>query len=141
VRQARVRGAHLGLEGVGKAALYRLTDCPYAGQPATYDFHYWNGVLFDQEKQNPGLKIQPPRPKKPAIRSKAEMTENGNKWSTEPAMTSFTRSRRKLPWTTSTLTEIEYTEELRRLYQCEVIDFMASIAISNGASSPSLAVH
>jgi hypothetical protein len=101
----KVRGAHLGLEGVGKAALYRLTDCPYAGQAPTYDFQSWDGVLFEEKKQNPGLRIRPPRPKKPAIRSKVEMTETGKKWPTEPAIrneerwptepaiTSFTISR------------------------------------------------
>ena len=44
----------LGLEGVGKAALYRLTDCAYAGAgSATYDFQSWDGVLFDEENQTP----------------------------------------------------------------------------------------
>jgi hypothetical protein len=56
----KVRGAHLGLEGVGKAALYRLTDCPYAGQPATYDFQNWDGVLFEPKKQNPVLRNRHP---------------------------------------------------------------------------------
>src|SRR5262249_14256962 len=104
---AKVRGAHLGLEGVGKAALYRLTDCPYAGQLATYDFQNWDGVLFDANKQNPGRRFEPPRPKKPAIRSKTEITESRNKWPTEPAIrnaegwptepaiTSFTSSQPK----------------------------------------------
>jgi hypothetical protein len=138
----KIRGAHLGLEGVGKAALYRLTDCGYAGQPATYDFQNWDGVLFDPKKQNPGPRIQPPRPKKPAISSKAEMPECRNKrpiepairnaegWPTEPAITSFTSSlgseaelvlplssKPQLAWSTPTLTEIEYTPELRRLYE------------------------
>src|SRR5262249_55776553 len=82
----KVRGAHLGLEGVGKAALYRLTDCPYAGKPATYDFQNWDGVLFEPQKQNPVLRNRTPRPKKPAIRSKAEMSESWNKCPTEPAI-------------------------------------------------------
>ena len=82
----KVRGAHLGLEGVGKAALYRMTDCPHAGQPPTYDFQSWDGVLFDGEKQNPGLQNRPPRPKKPAIRGIALMTNYGNKWPTEPSI-------------------------------------------------------
>lgn len=58
-------------------------------------------------------------------------------------ITSFTGSQPKprLPWTTPTLTEIEYTPALRRLYQSEVIDFMASLTMSNGTSSHSLAVH
>jgi hypothetical protein len=43
----KVRGHHLGVEGVGKAAHYRLTDCGYAGQVPTYDFQSWDGVLFE----------------------------------------------------------------------------------------------
>jgi len=50
---AVVRGAHLDVEGVGKATLYRLTDRAYAGQPATREFEAWDGVLFDPKKQNP----------------------------------------------------------------------------------------
>jgi hypothetical protein len=100
----KVRGAHLGLEGVGKAALYRMTDCPYAGQAPTYDFQSWDGVLFDDKKQNPGLRIRPPRPKKPAIREITKVALNGNKrptepsirneeeWPKNPAITSFTSS-------------------------------------------------
>ena len=50
-------------------------------------------------------------------------------WPIEPAITSFTSSRSEsspplsglLEWTTPTLTEIEYTEELRRLYRCEMM--------------------
>jgi hypothetical protein len=45
----KVRGHHLGVEGVGKAAHYRLTDCHYAGEAATYDFQNWDGVLFDPQ--------------------------------------------------------------------------------------------
>jgi hypothetical protein len=59
-----VRGAHLGLHGTGKAAHYRLTDCPFAGRPATYDFQNWDGVLYDPKKQNPVRKNRTPCPKK-----------------------------------------------------------------------------
>jgi hypothetical protein len=81
-----IQGAHLGASGVGKAARYRLTDCYYAGQPPTYDFQNWGGVLFDPKKQNPVRKIRTPRPKKPAIRATAEMTQNGNKRPKKPAI-------------------------------------------------------
>ena len=100
----RFAGLILGLEGVGKAALYRMTDCPYAGQSPTYDFQSWDGVLFDDKKQNPGRRIRPPLSKKPAIREITKKAVNGNKWPTEPsirteegwpknpAITSFTSS-------------------------------------------------
>ena len=38
---ALVQGSYLGLDGKGKAARYRLTDCWYAGKEPTYDFQYW----------------------------------------------------------------------------------------------------
>ena len=81
-------------------------------------------------------------PTEPAIR-------NAEGCPTEPAITSFTRSQPEprlsglLEWTTPTLTEIEYTEDLRRLYQCEIVEnpinFGVSIVVSDGAQS--LAVH
>jgi hypothetical protein len=79
-----VRGAQLGIHGTGRAALYRLTDCPYAGDPPTYDFQNWDGVLFESKKQNPVRKNRTPRPKKPDIRADAETPSNGNKCPTEP---------------------------------------------------------
>jgi Helix-turn-helix domain len=81
-----VRGAHLGVHGAGKAALYRLTDCHHAGQAPTYDFQSWDGVLFETKKQNPGLQNRPPRPTEPAIRAKAETAPKGEKRPTEPAI-------------------------------------------------------
>jgi hypothetical protein len=74
-----VQGAHLGVSGTGKAARYRLTDCWYAGQPPTYDFQNWDGVLYDPKKQNPVRKIRTPRPKKPDIRAGTDTARNGNK--------------------------------------------------------------
>jgi hypothetical protein len=74
-----VQGAHLGVSGTGKAALYRLTDWWFAGRPATYDFQNWGGDLYDPKKQNPVRKIRTPRPKKPDIRVGADITRNGNK--------------------------------------------------------------
>ena len=135
----KVRGAHLGLEGVGKAALYRLTDCHYAGQAPTYDFQNWTGELFkpakhmmseaDKErlkrsrpKQNPVPTVGTPRPNG---RDKGNDLQcpNGRD------ITSFTISRAEsspplsslLEWTTPTLVEIEYADELRRLYRCEMM--------------------
>ena len=75
---AVVRGAFLGVEGVGKATLYRLTDRPFAGKPATREFDAWDGVLFDPEKQNPVRKTRTPRPKNSDIRAKTKIDENGN---------------------------------------------------------------
>jgi hypothetical protein len=46
-----VQGAHLGCDGKGKAAHYRLTDRHYAGKPPTYDFQNWDGVLFEPKKR------------------------------------------------------------------------------------------
>jgi hypothetical protein len=81
---AMVQGAHLGVHGTGKAAHYRLTDCPFAGRPPTYDFQNWDGVLYDSKKQHPVRKNRTPRPKNPDIRTGAEMSQNGNKRPTEP---------------------------------------------------------
>jgi hypothetical protein len=79
-----VQGAHLGVSGTGKAAHYRLTDCRFAGQPPTYDFQNWNGVLYDPQKQNLVGKTRTPRPKKSDIRAKAGTTLNGNKCPKKP---------------------------------------------------------
>jgi len=99
----KVRGAHLGSEGCGKAALYRLTDRWFAGEAPTYDFQNWSGDLFD-EKQNPVRKTRTPRPKKPDIRANPRRGLNGQKrptpsdirdtgeCPTEPDVTSFTSS-------------------------------------------------
>ena len=57
----KVQGAHLGVEGEGKCALYRMTDWWYAGQAPTYEFRNWGGDLFDYEafrKQNPVRKTR-----------------------------------------------------------------------------------
>jgi hypothetical protein len=93
----KVRGHHLGVDGEGKAALYRLTDCPYAGKPATYDFQNWSSELFEPEtakrtmteadkkrltesrrKQKPVLTVRTPRPNGKDIRAEGEMATNGN---------------------------------------------------------------
>ena len=152
----KVRGAHLGLEGIGKAALYRLTDCHYAGQAPTYDFQNWTGELFEpakhamtqadkdrlkrrRPKQNPVPTAGTPRPNGRDKQEVARVIQNasnrpsGRDKGNDPHrpngrdITSFTRSRPEpklsalMEWTTPTLVEIEYTEELRRLYRCEAI--------------------
>jgi hypothetical protein len=95
---AMVRDAHLGSDGEGKAAHYRITDCVHAGKPPTREFEKWDGVLFDPEdhpatgkkpthrkkpqqpkKQNPVRKIRTPCPKNSDIREDAGMSLNGNK--------------------------------------------------------------
>jgi hypothetical protein len=85
----KVRGAHLGLEGVGKAALYRLTDCPYAGAAPTYDFQNWTGERFKPrptggrnwraQKQNPIPREGTPHPTGRDKQEAAGMTQNTHK--------------------------------------------------------------
>lgn len=74
----KVKGAHLGVEGVGKAALYRLTARPYGNLGATRDYEKWDGTLFDpprrrmtqadkerlarRKKQKPGSTVSHPGP-------------------------------------------------------------------------------
>ena len=43
---------HLGVNGKGVAAQFRLTDEPYLGQPATLDFKRWNGTLFEEKPRS-----------------------------------------------------------------------------------------
>ena len=43
---------HLGANGKGIAAQFRLTDEPYLGQPATLDFKRWNGTLFEEKPRS-----------------------------------------------------------------------------------------
>jgi hypothetical protein len=127
-----VQGAHLGVSGTGKAARYRLTDCPFAGQSPTYDFQNWEGVLYDAKKQNPVRKIRTPRPKNPDIRAGAEITRNGNKRPKTSDIrngdqcpkyldiTSFTTPREfysPREWNTPTLTELPWDPRWRSLYR------------------------
>jgi hypothetical protein len=132
-----VQGAHLGVHGTGKAAHYRLTDCPFAGKPPTYDFQNWDGVLYDPKKQNPVRKNRTPRPKKPDIRKVVEMTQNGNTCPiepdirnaqgcpTEPDITSLTTPRRILSdrevlapqkWSTPVVEELPWSDYWQRIY-------------------------
>lgn len=57
----KIERGSLGLNGKGKATLYRLTDEPFKGKPATREFLRWcpakNGASKNLE---PGLKIEPP---------------------------------------------------------------------------------
>jgi hypothetical protein len=152
----KVQGAHLGLKGIGKAALYRLTDCHYAGEPPTYDFQNWTGKLFEpakhmmsradkerlkrrRPKQNPVPPVRTPRPNGRDEQRVVQMALNtrdrpngrdkGNDLQCPNGrdITSFTscgpelRLSGLMEWTTPTLVEIAYTEELRRLYRCEVL--------------------
>lgn len=73
-----VQGAHLGVTGTGQAARYRLTDCPHAGQPPTYDFQNWDGILYDPKKQKPVRKNRTPCPTD-SDTHRAEGRQNGNK--------------------------------------------------------------
>ena len=58
----KVRGSFLGLDGEGKAALYRLSDRWYAGKEPTYDFQSWTGEIFDPKKK----KFRPEKPDTPS---------------------------------------------------------------------------
>jgi hypothetical protein len=44
----KVRGAYLGVSGVGKSAQYRLTAQRYGNVGATHDYDKWDGEIFDQ---------------------------------------------------------------------------------------------
>jgi hypothetical protein len=46
-----VSPAYLGLAGKGRAAHWRLTDVPHAGQPATQDFLRWDGSAYHEQKK------------------------------------------------------------------------------------------
>lgn len=113
-----VQGAHLGVTGTGKAAHYRLTDCPHAGSAPTYDFQSWDGVLYDPKNQNPVRKNRTPRPKKsdtsgPESDPKAEnrptepdiRTDDG--CPTEADITSLTTP---CAWSAPSLTELPWNE-------------------------------
>jgi hypothetical protein len=54
---------HLGVEGVGKAPHWRITDEWFHDEPPTRDFHKWDGTPF-QEQKRPSyyLKKQNPVP-------------------------------------------------------------------------------
>ena len=130
-----VEGAHLGVQGTGKAARYRLTDSKYAGKSATYDFQNWDGVLFDQQKQNPVLLGRTPRPTRPDKGKLAEMTQKGNKCPagpdkgnamecpTGPDITSLTSSWTKrrpegehLKWSAPTVEELPWSDYWQGIY-------------------------
>jgi hypothetical protein len=49
----KVQGAHLGVNGMGKSAHYRLTAQRYGNLGATHDYDKWNGEIFSIKKQNP----------------------------------------------------------------------------------------
>jgi hypothetical protein len=81
--------AHLGVHGMGKATLYRLTDRPFAGKPPTYDFQNWDGIIFEPtkhlmteadmrrlRKRNPVSRVTTLRGHAGHIRMNAEMTES-----------------------------------------------------------------
>jgi hypothetical protein len=132
----KIQGAHLGLDGKGKAARYRLTDRYYAGKAPTYDFQNWDGVLFSpkrtiskaeidrlnglRRKRNPVLRSGTPCPTVEDIRAEPENTQTGNKCPTVEDIrddggcptvkdiTSFTSSLPipKLVWSAPEVTEV-----------------------------------
>jgi hypothetical protein len=46
----QISGGCLGVDGVGKAAHWRLTDDHYNGQPPTRDYLKWNGERYHEQK-------------------------------------------------------------------------------------------
>jgi hypothetical protein len=46
----KVKGAHLGVNGMGKSAHYRLTAQRYGNIGATHDYDKWDGEIFSPEK-------------------------------------------------------------------------------------------
>jgi hypothetical protein len=61
----QTRGAHLGVEGKGKAAHWRSTDEPCAKDQPTRDYLRWDGVPFERrKKQNPVPTVGTPRPRR-----------------------------------------------------------------------------
>jgi hypothetical protein len=97
-------------------------------------------LLKHLEKQNPGTTPQPPRHHTTAIGADDQMAENANKWlhttaigkdadcphttaiSTSPSTKPSPRPGKRKPdlklvWTPPTLVEVEYTDDLRRLYR------------------------
>jgi hypothetical protein len=135
-----VRRAHLGVEGEGKATLYRLTDCPFAGIAPTYDFQNWDGELFSpklrRKKQNPVPLEGTPRTTGRDIRSEAEMTQNGNNRTTgrdirnDPGcttgrdITSLTSSRlnSELEWSTPTIEELPWDGYWQHTYDSLMVE-------------------
>ena len=74
-----VTPGHLGVEGRGKAAHLRLTECWYQGQPPTSDFERWDGTKFRYQKNRvlPSAKGRVPHNLKTAKkRHLAPQTEN-----------------------------------------------------------------
>jgi hypothetical protein len=134
------RGASLGPHGSGNAPHYRLTDRPYAGDPATNDFQNWDGEIFDPKKQDPVPLGGTPRAEKGYIGNSPPAGKNGNKCAEKgyietPAgcaekghIASFTspqRSRTGMAqetapaaeepeWTTPQLTELPWNEQACR---------------------------
>jgi hypothetical protein len=43
----------LGVDGKGKAPHWRLTELNHNGEPPSREFALWNGVPFQEKKQNP----------------------------------------------------------------------------------------
>ena len=88
-------GPHLGVDGEGQSAHYRLTDRWFHGQAPTRDFDKWSGEIFSPKKrarsdaekarlrglkkQNPVLRSRTPRPTVGDIRPGAKKPPKGNK--------------------------------------------------------------
>jgi hypothetical protein len=91
-------GAHLGSDGEGQSAHYRLTDRYFHNKPPTRDFEKWSGEVFSPKKrtysdaekarlsglkkQNPVTRSDTPRDTVGHIRAGAKKPEKGNKCDT-----------------------------------------------------------
>ena len=89
-----LQGPHLGSDGEGQSARYRLTDRYFHGKPPTRDFDRWSGEVFRPtqrayseaektrlnglKKQNPVTRSVTPRNTVDNVRAKAKRTQKGN---------------------------------------------------------------
>jgi hypothetical protein len=74
-----VRGSSLGVDGLGRAPHFRLTDRYYAGAPPTYDFQNWTGEIFDPQKHFPVPLMGTPRTADGDISKNRAKPKKGNK--------------------------------------------------------------
>ena len=89
-----LQGPHLGSDGEGQSARYRLTDRYFHGKPPTREFDKWSGEVFRPaqrayseaektrlnglKKQNPVTRSVTPRNTVDNVRAKAKRTKKGN---------------------------------------------------------------
>jgi hypothetical protein len=92
----KVQGAHLGVNGMGKSAHYRLTAQRYGNLGATHDYDKWDGEIFeplkhamtqaDKERLSERKKQNPVRAEGHPVRAEGHRAESENrpKWNKCP---------------------------------------------------------